>query len=285
MRYFVAPILILVFVAAVGYFFLVPAFAGKLAVPSQVGIDGYGLRFYSLAILSGILAAFFVAKKFSAGFSLSQSNLEDLILLGVLGGLAGARLHHVLSEWAFYANRPELVPRFWLGGLGFFGAIIGALAAVGLYGRIKKLDLWKIFDLLAIVAPLGQAIGRWGNFFNQEAYGLPTALPWKMYVRPEHRLLEYLDASFFHPVFLYESFLDLMIFAFMLYLFRRRLPKGALFASYIIFYSMLRFFLEPLRADANLFSGFYSNQLLALVFMGLAAGVLFFAYKRRQKRA
>ncbi len=213
--------------AAGVYFFLIPAFAGRISIPSQIDLGAYSLRIYSLITLLGVLAAFFAAKKFASRSSLSEANLENLVLLSVLGGLVGARAHHVLSMWNFYAVHPDFIWQFWRGGLGFFGGIIGASVAAAAYGRIKKLDLWKIYDLLAVIAPLGQAVGRWGNFFNQEAYGLPTSLPWKMFVSSENRLPAYLNFSFFHPAFLYESLLNLLIFFLMAYLFRRRLPKGA----------------------------------------------------------
>jgi phosphatidylglycerol:prolipoprotein diacylglycerol transferase len=178
-----------------------------------------------------------------------------------------------------------MIWQFWRGGLGFFGGIFGAVSACVIYCRLKKLDLWRILDLLAFVAPLGQAVGRFGNFFNQEAYGLPTSLPWKMYIDIQHRLPAYWSSDFFHPVFLYESLLDLGIFLLLLRLVNKgQLWHGSVFAFYLIVYSFVRFFLEPLRADANMIYGFYSNQLLALVFLGLGLGAYIISMQTRKNR-
>ncbi|MCL5435978.1 MAG: prolipoprotein diacylglyceryl transferase [Patescibacteria group bacterium] len=264
------------------YFFLVPAFAGQVPIPSEIRLGAYALRFYSLAVLAGILAAFFVARKFTSRFAVPEGDLENLFLLSILFGLVGARMHHVLSAWSVYAAYPAMIWQFWRGGLGFFGGILGAISAVAIYSRVKKLDFWKVCDLLAVVAPLGQAIGRLGNFFNQEAYGLPTSLPWKMFIDFGHRLPVYWSNDFFHPVFLYESLLDLGIFCLMLHLARKKSSRpGLLLACYLILYSLVRYFLEPFRADANLFYGFYSNQLLGLIFLLVGLGIYIASFARK----
>jgi phosphatidylglycerol:prolipoprotein diacylglycerol transferase len=150
------------------------------------------------------------------------------------------------------------------------------LAAL-IFARIKKISFWQLADLVAPSLILGQAIGRWGNFFNSEAFGGPTNLPWKLYIPPEHRPPEYVNFAYFHPTFLYESLWDLIVFGLLLTLFFRglqgksRLKVGTLFLVYLIAYSLGRFWIEGLRTDSLMLGPLRIAQIVSLV--GISLGV------------
>ncbi|HOU39839.1 MAG TPA: prolipoprotein diacylglyceryl transferase [Promineifilum sp.] len=191
-------------------------------------------------------------------------------------GLLGARLYHVLTpspsmaavgiySWRDYFRYPLQLLNFRSGGLGIYGAMVGGLLAVLLYTRRHRLPALAWADLAVIGAALGQAVGRWGNFFNQELYGRPTSLPWAITIDPLHRLPDYADFSTFHPAFLYESLWSLLTFGVLLALHHRRgqrLLPGELLALYLVAYAIGRSLLELVRLDSR-----------AVPFLGLETGL------------
>ncbi len=191
-------------------------------------------------------------------------------------GLIGARLYHVLTpspsmaavgitSWRDYFRYPVQLLNFRGGGLGIYGAMVGGLLAILLYTRRHRLPMLAWADLAVIGAALGQAVGRWGNFFNQELYGRPTNLPWAVTIDPLHRLPDYADFSTFHPAFLYESLWSLLTFGVLLWLYRRRgerLLPGELLALYLVAYAVGRSLLELVRLDSR-----------AVPFLGLETGL------------
>lgn len=257
-------------------FYLISAFRGEVAIPSSLDIGGFRLRIYSVALLLAVLAGYLAGRKYFGGI-LKSSEWENLILLDLLAGILGARIHHVLSDWSYYSQRPLEIFLTWRGGLGFFGGLIGAGLMTYWYSRRKKIGFFELADRLSLALPLAQAIGRWGNFFNQEAYGLPASLPWKMYVAPENRLPDYSQFEFFHPVFLYESLWDLLVF-----LALRQFAKfgflknpGKIFGWYLVLYAAGRFAIEGLRADVSLFYGLPLNRILSLAAAVLGAFLIY----------
>ena len=259
--------------------FLAPAFRGDILIEAGYSVGLFTIHLYSWIMLAAVLAAFFLTRRFAGKFGIPKGTAENLVLVGFFAGFVGARIHHVLSAWDFYSQNVWSTIQVWRGGLGIFGGIAGGIIAIALYARIKKLNFLTVADLLTPGLILGQAIGRWGNFFNQEAYGIPTNLPWKMFVAPEFRLERFLDFSYFHPVFLYESLWGVVVFLILLKMVKQkevlRFPAGLIFASYLILYPLGRFFIESLRADQTLVAGLPLNQLLALVFMLAGLGLLF----------
>ena len=163
------------------------------------------------------------------------------------------------------------------GGLGIPGAVIGGVLAMWIYTRRKKLTLMTWLDIVAPGLALAQAIGRWGNFFNQELYGAPTNLPWKIYIDPAHRLPGFQNVAYYHPLFFYESMWDLANMAVLLWLSHRfagRLKAGDVFLGYLVIYPVGRFLLDFLRLDASRLAGINANQTVAAIVAVLAAGVL-----------
>jgi phosphatidylglycerol:prolipoprotein diacylglycerol transferase len=263
--------------------FVLPAFRGTTAIRADYFIGPVRLHMYSLTFFLALLTGYLLALRSAPLFGLSRAWAEDLVLLNVVAGFVGARIFHVISQWSYYATRPVEIFLVWHGGLAIYGGMVFGLAATLIYCRVKKIDFFRPTDLLALSLSAGLAIGRWGNFFNQEAYGYPTALPWKMYVATEKRLTEYLGNSFFHPVFLYESLWMLLVFWFLLSIAKRVQKPGVLFGWFTVLYGSGRFVLESFRSDAIYYGGFRINQIWSLAFAFFGAALLIWL-KRRSRR-
>jgi phosphatidylglycerol:prolipoprotein diacylglycerol transferase len=206
----------------------------------------------------------------------------------VIGAIPAARLYYVLFQWSEYSQHPERIIAIWQGGIAIHGAIIGGIIAALIFARLKKISFWQLTDLVAPSLILGQAIGRWGNFFNSEAFGRPTDLPWKLYIPPDRRPVDLVNFEYFHPTFLYESLWNLMVFALLLTLFFRALSKqsslkvGTLFLVYGIAYSLGRFWIEGLRTDSLMLGPLRMAQMVSLG--GMTLGLLGLAWLYVLKR-
>jgi phosphatidylglycerol---prolipoprotein diacylglyceryl transferase len=198
-------------------------------------------------------------------------------------GLLGARLYHVVSAWDLYKDDLLAIVTNWR-GLGIYGGVAGGLLALWLYCRKNRQSLVRWMDIAAPGLILAQAIGRWGNYFNQELYGLPTNLPWALYIAPEYRYPQYADVSMYHPLFLYESLWNLLVFAGLMWIARRgaKLLDGDLICLYGIGYSTGRFFLEMLRPEAWNLQGARTAQLVALGIISVCAAAI--ALRHRMAR-
>jgi phosphatidylglycerol---prolipoprotein diacylglyceryl transferase len=211
--------------------------------------------------------------------------IADLLPLLVLGAVIGARLYYVLLEWRQYQGRWGEMLAVWNGGIAIHGALIGGTLTLVLFCRWRRQPFWPLLDVLVPAVALGQAIGRWGNFFNSEAFGLPTDLPWKLTIPLEQRPAEFLQQSTFHPTFLYESLWNLGVCGLLLLLFhqasrgRLQLPAGSLSCVYLMAYSTGRVWIEGLRLDPLCLlaappfctGGLRMAQLMSLVLIGLGA--------------
>lgn len=219
-------------------------------VPSEILLrfGGFSVYAYGFFLAVGITASYGVCLWQTSSL---RNHIDRLILPLLIGGFFGARLFFVFSNIDYFKVFPAEIFAVWHGGLVLHGAFIGGGIAVWLYARLYKLSFLNVFDHIVIGIPLGQAIGRWGNYFNQEAYGYPTALPWGIPIDPSKRFFPYESFSYFHPTFLYESFLDFFIFFLLLFFITKRKKSIAGFATslYLITYSIGRFFIEFLRID------------------------------------
>lgn len=243
----------------------------------SITIHWYGLA-YVIAIIAGILLTRFLARK----KNLDASWLIDLTTILFVAGLVGARLWYVLLiEPQYFWTHPFDALKIWQGGLAIHGGIAGALPALWWWIRRHNLSFLDLTDLLAPALALGQAIGRWGNYFNQELFGRPTALPWGIPINPEHRIAPFTDAQYFHPTFLYESLGDLAIAGICVLTLRRYGRSGRVTFLYLLLYSILRFSLEFIRIDPTpTLAGLRLPQLvsLALIFVG------FIGFTKARKR-
>ncbi|MDP3741224.1 MAG: prolipoprotein diacylglyceryl transferase [bacterium] len=233
------------------------------------------IRYYGLILSAAILLCWWLALKHSKKKGWNPRLVENMMILGVVFGLLGARVYVVLFNWDYFSGHLTEIYQIWKGGIGIYGAIISAIFTIIVYSKKKKIDFWAALDLFALFTPLGQAIGRWGNFFNQEAFGPPTNLPWKIFISPQNRPFAYLQEKYFHPTFLYESLWDLLVLGRLLSLAQRSTTSGKLTAVYLGLYSFGRFFIEYLRLDSHFLMSWRLNQLVsAAVF--LTAFVIFY---------
>ncbi len=208
------------------------------------------VHWYGLLMLVSILGSFFVLLKKAEVFSLNRNQIWDLLFWLVVGGILGARIYEVLLvEPTFYFSHPGQMVKVWQGGLAIHGAWLGGLIVLWFFSKKWKISLWKLTDAITFVLPLGQAIGRWGNYFNQELYGLPTNLPWGIPIAVDNRLSEYVQFTHFHPTFLYESIGALLIFILLFWFLKQKRFTGQITLVYLGLYSALRLALEFIRLD------------------------------------
>ena len=264
--------------------------------PLLFQLGPFSLRWYGLLIAVAVLLGLLLATRLGKQRGIDPALIADLLPILVLAAVIGARLYYVTFEWRQYQLNWLDALAIWRGGIAIHGALIGGTLAVILYSRWRRIAFWNLLDVLLPSVALGQAIGRWGNFFNSEAFGLPTDLPWKLTIPYSNRPVEFLDQSTFHPTFLYESLWNLGVLVVLLVLFERgvrgkiNLPVGAISCFYLVAYSLGRFWIEGLRIDPLCLmgtppycdGGLRMAQLVSLVLIGLGGLGLYWLYGRRQ---
>ncbi len=248
------------------------------------------VHWYGVIMAIAIVAAYFVArwqfKKSDLASQITQDQFDDALFWVVVWGFVGARLYHVFSSGTYYLLRPVEILEVWNGGLGIYGAVAFGAVALWWFCRRHKVSFGKLVDVAVVGLPLGQAIGRIGNFVNYEAFGYPTNLPWKMYVPLQFRPERYAAFSYFTPTFAYEMAWDLAVFCALLWLASRKsqlaqkltAKPGNLVLLYAILYSIGRFFVEYQRIDSTFINFgvgvFRLNQVVALLIVLVASAIL-----------
>jgi phosphatidylglycerol:prolipoprotein diacylglycerol transferase len=268
-------------------------------------IDGFPLgplyiRFYGIILMTGAFAGGWLATREAKRHDYDPEIIWDLLIYLVIGGVIGARLWHVFtpspSALVMDTVTGEMVnPYFaggtihildilliWKGGLGIPGAVIGGAIALYYYTRNNKLNFLEWADIAAPSLALGQAIGRFGNFFNQELYGAPTDLPWKLYIDPQHRLPGFASVEYYHPLFAYEAILNFANMFLLMWATREyagRSKKGDILLAYLVFYPLVRFSLDFLRLDASTLGGININQTIMGIIALIALGTLIWRHR------
>jgi len=230
---------------------LTPYFKGnRLVNPVLVWIGGFPVYWYGLTMAGAVLAAFYWFRRRAASF-LGESHVINLAIWLVGSGIVGARLTFVILKWPEFSTQPWwAILNLHSGGLSIHGALLFGMAAAWLYARRYQLPILRLFDLLAPPVVVGQIIGRLGNFFNQEAFGGPTTLPWKMFVAPPFRPAQFSDQQFFHPTFLYSMVGLAIVLAILMAVERKVKHPGAVLLAYVIAYGVERFVIEWFRVDS-----------------------------------
>ena len=247
-------------------------------------VGSIAIRWYGLLIASAVLIGVTLSQYLAKRRRIDPELLGDLAIWLVISAIPCARLYYVLFEWQEYARRPADIIAIWQGGIAIHGAIIGGTIATIIFARVKRISFWQLADLVAPSLILGQAIGRWGNFFNSEAFGKPTDLPWKLYIAPRYRPLELINFEYFHPTFLYESLWNIGVFAILITLFfwglkqSHRLKPGTLVAVYLISYSLGRVWIEWLRTDSLMLGPLKVAQVISLGAIALGLIILAWLY-------
>jgi len=265
-------------------------------VAFRLPILGLPIYWYGIITVTCILIGCVVATAEAKRRGQNPDHVWNGLILVIIFGLIGARLYHVISSpqglmrgFEYYRQHPVEILMIRQGGLGIFGAIAGGVLAVFVYARWQKLSFPTWLDVAAPALALGQAIGRWGNFFNQELYGYPTTVPWGIPIDLRYRLPQYAnlpESTRFHPTFLYESIWNLLVFLILVYVGRRfadRLLTGDVFLLYCVLYPLGRFFIEFQRPDAWMMGPLAAAQVLSLLI--LAAAILIMVYRHRRPPA
>ncbi len=226
------------------------------SIPSP-SVNGFSIgsvrvTFYGICIALGVaLAWVLLSRRYVAGGG-DAATIERIILWMVVVGFLGARLAYVSTHTARFVDEWWKVVAIWEGGLAFFGGLTAGAATAVILARRWGADLRLLTDAAAPALPLAQAVGRWGNYFNQELFGTPTDLPWGLEIDPAHRPPEFADTATFHPTVLFESLGNLLLVGLILWC-ERRFPavRGRLLALYLVGYGVLRFLMELLRTDTT----------------------------------
>jgi len=263
-------------------------------VAFRLPIIGLPIYWYGVIVVICILVGAFVTTIEARRRGENPDHIWNGLILVIIFGLIGARLYHVISSpqglmrgFDYYLQHPVEIFMIRQGGLGIFGAIAGGVLAVYIYARWQKLDFLTWVDIAAPGLALGQAIGRWGNFFNQELYGYPTTVPWGIPIDLRFRLPQYAnlpESTRFHPTFLYESLWSLVAFVILMYVARRfggRLLKGDVFLIYCVLYPLGRFLVELQRPDAWMLGPLAAAQAISLLIMVAAVAILVYRHRRR----
>jgi phosphatidylglycerol:prolipoprotein diacylglycerol transferase len=242
-------------------------------MPEGFYIGKLFIHFYGVIIMFGAVLAAWLATVEAKRRGHNPEVVWDVMPWLLIAGIIGARIWHILTPPAsmvamgittqYYLTHPLDAINIRAGGLGIPGAVMGGALALWLYTRKKKLSFASWVDIIAPGLALAQAVGRWGNFINQELYGAPTDLPWAIFIEPSRRLIEYMDVAYYHPMFFYESLWNLMNMAVLLILGRKlkeKLFRGDIFLIYLVIYPIGRFLLEFIRLDPSNVGGINANQ-------------------------
>ena len=226
------------------------------------------IRWYGLLISTSVVIGLFISKKLAKSRNINPQYISDILPSLIISSIIGARAYYVIFEWRQYSgnnfltsfdlfNNVMQIPSFlaiWQGGIAIHGGLIGGFLCILFFCKSKNIHLKTFIDILIPSIILGQSIGRWGNFFNNEAFGIPTDLPWKLFIPIQNRPLEFINYQFFHPTFIYESLWNFLIFILLITIFYKQNNKksvrpGFISCLYLIGYSFGRFWIEGLRID------------------------------------
>lgn len=256
-------------------------------MPQGINIGPLTIRFYAILIIIGAIAGAWLAARQAKKYGEDSEIIIDMLPWLLIAGIIGARIWHVFTPSASniaqgvttenYLRNPIEILKMWKGGLGIPGGVIGGALALIIYTKARGLNFWQWADFIAPGLLVGQAVGRWGNFINQEVYGRPTDLPWAITIDPRYRIAGFEHVEKYHPLFLYESLATLVGALLLIWIdqkYRDKLYKGDIFFGYLIWYSTARFFLEFLRLDPSPVNGINVNQTSMLVVGVLALIIL-----------
>jgi 16S rRNA (cytosine1402-N4)-methyltransferase/phosphatidylglycerol:prolipoprotein diacylglycerol transferase len=242
--------------------------------PVAFEIFGLSIRWYGILLSTGIMVGIFLAYMEAKRLGRNPELIIDLALWCVPAAIIGARIYYVLLEWDYYNGDIMRMINIREGGLAIHGALIAAVFTGYIFTKVKKISFWETADIVAPSIIIGQAIGRWGNFMNNEAHGGPTSLPWGILV----------DGIRVHPTFLYESLWNFGVFLILILHRKKKKVDGEIFLLYGILYSMGRFWIEGLRTDSLMFFGMRAAQLISLAIIIVFSGIFYFVRQNAKNK-
>lgn len=250
--------------------------------PVAIKLGPIAVHWYGLIIGLGIALALYLVVRESEKHRLHKDVFPDLMIWAIPIAIISARIYYVLFQWDYYSQNPGDIIKIWEGGIAIHGALIGSVITAVIYSRQKGFSFWKLADIAAPSIILGQAIGRWGNFINQEAHGGEVSRAFLENLHLPQFIINqmYIEGAYYHPTFLYESIWNIVGFIILIMLRKANLRRGELFLSYVIWYSIGRYFIEGLRTDSlMLTSNLRIAQVISLVLIGVA--VALWVYRRK----
>lgn len=248
-----------------------------------IHFGSFTVYWYGIIIGVGLLLGLALAIREGKRLGISSDTFTDLVLYALPISLITARMYYVSFEWDYYKNHPDEIIAIWNGGIAIHGALIGAVLTAVIFAHKRHISFWKLADIAAPSLILGQAIGRWGNFMNQEAHGGPVSRSFLESLRLPDFIINqmYIEGVYYHPTFLYESVWNIIGFVILLTLRKANLKRGELFLSYLTWYSIGRFFIEGLRTDSlMLTSSLRIAQVISLSLVIISIVVMI--YRRRK---
>jgi len=235
------------------------------------------IRWYGVLMATAVAVGTYLAYKEAERQRVNPDHVVNLVLLAAPLGWIGARLYFVLFQWDYYGQNLAEIPKVWHGGLAIHGGLITGVLVGWLFTRKYRLNFWQMADIIAPSVILGQAIGRWGNFFNQEAHGGEVTRGFLEGLHLPQFIIDqmYINGTYYHPTFLYESIWNFVGFGLLLLLRRVNLRRGELFLSYVIWYSIGRFFVEGMRTDSLMLTeSLRIAQVISIALVLLAIGLI-----------
>ncbi len=251
-----------------------------------IQIGSLPIYWYGVIIACGVFIGLYLATREADRLGMKKDTIIDLIIIAIPIAIISARIYYVIFEWEQYAGRP-ITEMFaiWNGGIAIHGALIGSIITTIVYTKIKKVSFWKVVDIVAPSLILGQAIGRWGNFMNQEAHGGEISVD--TYERIHQHLPDFImnqmciEGIYYHPTFLYESIWNLLVFSLLLILRKYNPLRGEIFLTYLLTYSVGRFFIEGLRTDSlYIIPGLRTAEMISIILVVGAIGVMIYRRKK-----
>jgi len=227
--------------------------------PVAFSIFGLEIRWYGIIIAVSLVIGFVLVYFIAKYRGQREEEVLNFAPFAVIFSIIGSRLLHVAVNWPFYSENLSYIFAFRKGGLAIQGVMIGGILTLLVFVKIRKLDFWLWADIIIPGLLLGQAIGRWGNYFNQEAFGGPTSLPWGIFIDPANRPYDYASYEYFHPTFFYESMANFILFALLMFIHRfyknkpDKIPYGMILSMYLGIYAVYRTFIESYRIDSTYF--------------------------------
>ncbi|MEG0784174.1 MAG: prolipoprotein diacylglyceryl transferase [Christensenella sp.] len=261
----------------------------RIAIHNLFGISGLDIAWYGILIACGIVAGVALAVHEAKRRGYTAELLVDFMILALPLAIIGARLYYVAFEWGYYSEHPDEIIAVWNGGIAIYGAIIGGVIAAVILSKWRKFPLGRLLDVCAPGLILGQAIGRWGNFVNQEAFGQIVTnpklqfFPYAVFISERYTGTEMIINQWVQATFFYESMWDIAMMVLLLFYARRAKHDGNVFAMYLIGYGIGRFWIEGLRVSTLQVGGIAVSQLLSLVL--IAVGLIYILVMRKKNKA